>query len=285
MTVLKICDNLPDATRARYHAIWNQTPDGLLHKNESFGCLTVEICHHSSFHIEYEGCAIDLDLPNNQVTLHQLEAHSQTLPEFYLLERIGYPFLRVLSGYVLLHCGAVATSDGCIGLLALPGVGKSTLTAALLDRISSARLVADDILAVCGCGDLVYAVPSSSHIAMRHGMFDNAEFVELSVDMGFKKALCVCSSRCQGSPVPLKTLIVLRAADSNGSIRDIDKTEILPDILRQQMTISNPPQPFVRAQFAEIIRVVNHVQLLELPVSIHCRQDIDATVAQILQCI
>lgn len=275
-------DSLPEYIRNQYQSIWMQTPDGLLHDNNTFGHLTVRIAHHSSFCIQYEDNQFTLCPESGQISLKP--AVPQMLPDFYLYERIGCPFLRLLSGYVLLHCGAVSSSDGCVGLLALPGVGKSTLSAALLAASTGFCLAADDVLPLFCDDHNVYAVPSSSHLAMRHSLFNDAPFVESIDTIKFKKALRIQPSRLLHAPTQLKSLIILHAANASGTPHPVlDKSCVIPDLLTQQMTISHPPKAFSKAQFAAMMQIIRRVPVLEADVCLRTPKDIEQTVAQFLQ--
>ena len=273
---------LPECIRNHFKSIWMQTQDGRLHDNSDFGHLCVDISNHSVFDVQYEGNRFTLCLESDQITLEP--AVPQTLPEFYLYERIGYPFLRLLSGYVLLHCGAVSSSDGCVGLLAMPGVGKSTLTAALLAAGNDLCLAADDVLPMFCDDHTVYAIPSSSHLAMRHDLFNDAPFVESIETLRLKKALHVHPSRCLNRTTPLKSLILLHAAPETSPLRLVsNKASVMPDLLRQQMTISHPPKAFAKAQFAAMMQIIRQVPVMEADVCLRTPKDIEHTVAQFLQ--
>ena len=273
---------LPETIREHFKSIWMQTPDGRLHDNSDFGHLTVDISNHSVFDVQYEDNRFTLCPESSQITLQP--AVPQTLPDFYLYERIGYPFLRLLSGYVLLHCGAVSSSDGCVGLLAMPGVGKSTLTAALLAAATGLCLAADDVLPLFCDDHAVYAIPSASHLAMRHDLFNDAPFVESIETLRLKKALHVHPSRCLNHATPLKSLILLHAAPESSALRLVsNKASIMPDLLRQQMTISHPPKAFAKAQFAAMMQIIRQVPVMEADVCLRTPKDIEHTVAQFLQ--
>ena len=275
---------LPEHIRTRYNSIWAQIPDVRLHDNNTFGHLTVDVQNHTRFRIQYENAELVVWPDRDCVELIHSAPAEAALPDFYLIERIGYPFLRLLSGYTLLHCGAVMCTDGCIGLLSQPGVGKSTLTAAILNTLPASKLVSDDILPVFCDDNKVIATPSASYIAMRHALFDHSPFVVSISDLGLKKALRVHPQRCLTTPKPLKSLVILHADNQIGPIHPAkSKSSVLADILRQQMTLSNPPPDFVRAQFGAIMQIVEHIPIFELSISMHSAQNVKEAVAQILQ--
>ena len=278
-----VLDAIPQAVRHQYCAIWSEVPDGRLHDNDVFGHLALDISGHSEFCVCYENSRIRMKLDSAELSLVRGMTDGLELPEFYLMERIGYPFFELIHGYVLLHSGGVMSELGAVGILALPGVGKSTLTAALLAADSRLKLVADDVLPLYLSGTQVMAMGASSHIAMRHAMFDGALFVERTCAIGCKNALCMRPERVQAAPVPLRSLVLLRPGKI--SLCPInDKTEVLRDLLRQQMSLSHAPSAFASAQFSAMMQVISRVPVFEMSLSLLSRRDTEDAVARFLQC-
>ena len=199
------------------------------------------------------------------------------------VERKKYPFIRLLRGGVLLHAGAVCTDAGGIGLLAPSGIGKSTITAGML-AFCGAKLISDDILTLCfdeGSGD-VLALPSSTHLAMRHGMFDHDGFVEKTDTTEYKHLLMVNPQQCAQKPCILCALVIVHHSQEI-SLRKLSFAEALPHILSQQLSMSNAPEAFRRQQFRAITGWLSGISCYILEMSCNTRQEAEAGIGLLKQ--
>ena len=257
-------DILAEQTQASFdliRALWPQNT--LLHENDSFGRLTLKSLENDQFQIDYENCRIFLNARN---AAYQISA-PRTVPESYAIERIILPFLRLLRGCILLHASAAATPNGALLFLASSGIGKSTLLATLMTH-PEIRLTADDAATISP--KTLQILPISSQIAMRHDMFDEADFVQSIGHIGYKKLLSVKNDKIQSDPQKIQAIFLID--NENKTLQPISFAQALPHILQQQMALSNPPPEFRRTQFRDIMMLQN-IPCYRLGISCKTRND------------
>lgn len=252
---------------------------GLLHRDDTFGVLTLEIQERGKFIASYDGWRIALYPESSSYDFLE----RGIISERYIRERIAHPFIRLLRGGILLHAGAVCTDAGGIGFLAPSGVGKSTITAGML-AFCGAKLISDDILTLCYDDENggVLALPSSTHLAMRHGMFDHDGFVEKTNTTEYKRLLMVNPQQCAQKPCVPGALVIVRHSQEI-SLRKLSFAEALPHILAQQLTMSHAPEAFRRQQFRAITGWLSGIPCYILEMSCDTRQDAEAGICRLKQ--
>ena len=248
--------------------IWKAREQGLCHEDDTFGHLTLTQKTSDTFEAGYEGWCIRIHA--EQATIEVLKRPDDLegcVPEFYIHERIGLSFLRILRGCVLLHASCISTPSGCIALMAPASVGKSTLCGAMID-FPGIQIVAEDTLPVVRNHGENLAIPATSYLAMRHHWLDHLEGVLDILAATPKHYLLLKSHKCADKPGPLKALVMLNP-DKPGPVQDIiPDAHIYSALLRQQMSISHSPESFKSFQFRSIVSILNGTPIYRMPVDL-----------------
>lgn len=253
----------------------------MIHQDDTFGTLNVTAEAQDCLILEYAGWKAKL---HPQMATYEYMMRGD-LSELYFRERLVMPFIRLLRGSVLLHAGAIALDSKCIAILASSGIGKSTLTAGML-AVSQAKLMSDDILSLFWNDEkaCISALPGSSHLAMRHDMFDDESFVCAKESSPYKHLLHIAPSRCQQSPSPLQAIVILEPAQ-RPEYHPLSIPNALPILLKQQMTISNGSDGFKKQQFHALMRCLSHVPCYRLCANCSTRSEVEHSASVLNQLI
>ena len=231
-------------------SVW-QGVRGVVHRNDDFGELELTATGNAAFVLNYHGWRLRLDPAQCGYAIEKQGAFS---PQ-YVRERLAQIFVRLCRGALIFHAGGFAIGGRAYAVLAPGGVGKSTLTAGIL-AVTPAVLASDDSFAVVPAPDAAspLALPSSTHLAMRHAMFSREAFVTAASPLGDKTVLQIAPSRCLQGSVPLCGLVFLHPGAPR--CRRIDARDALPEFLAAQMSLSDAPDAFRRRQFAAAMRIL-----------------------------
>ncbi len=237
---------------------------GVVHYDETFGRLEVFCESADIFELRYEGWRAKLFPKTGEFVLYE----KGSMPQIYVIERLVQPFLRLFSGSILLHAGAVQTASGVIVLMATSGTGKSTLTGGLLEH-KACHLFSDDILPIfeLKTGGAI-CIPSSSQLAMRHDLFNEAPFVSSTASNGYKQLLTVRDTKCARGASPICAFVFLKTGETV-SLQPVEKADVIPDFLRHQMAISHPVPEFTRSQFRQLMTGIQGTPCYRM--NINCR--------------
>ncbi|MBO5752733.1 MAG: hypothetical protein J6S69_03445 [Proteobacteria bacterium] len=254
---------LTEQTWKQVRPYWEIQKPGLLHEDNTFGSLKCYQMPELKFLLTYEEWHIQLTPDSAQIDI--TTSGKSNIDEQYLLERLAVPFLRLIRGAVLLHSGAIAVNDRIYAFLAPSGVGKTTLTTALLTSLPECRLVCDDILAfVPQSSDSGFlGLPSSSHLAMRHPCFDHQSFIKRTQNLGHKHLLFVQHDKCQNRAGKLEAITLLQTGQ-NFVPKSISMVQAIPSILNQQMIMHALPAEIRRYQFRTCMQLIQHCPAFHL---------------------
>lgn len=242
----------------KVQAYWAKTSPCTIHMDNTFGMLVCRWLANGIAILEYEGWHVRLEPELAELTILQANPES-SMDEQYVIERLALPILRLMRGAVLWHSGAVA-SDGHVHVMLAPsGVGKTTLTAAVLAANPNARLVCDDILALCASDveNETICLPSASHLAMRHDMFKEQSFISHCVSNGYKKILYLQKDKCLHKPQPLESIWLLESGQQTVP-ESMPVMQALPMILNLQMTLTHLSDDLRRYLFGACMRILRN---------------------------
>lgn len=253
---------------------------GMIHRDETFGCLEVDCESPDRFELRYEGWRAKLFPKTGEFDL----CETGTMPQIYVIERLVQPFLRLFSGGILLHAGAVQTPSGVIVLMASSGTGKSTLTGGLLER-EACHLFSDDILPIfeLKTGGAI-CIPSSSQLAMRHALFNEAPFVASTTSNGYKQLLTVRETKCAAGASPIRAFVFLKQGQAH-ALHPVEKADVIPDFLRHQMAISNPVPEFSRSQFRQLMTGIQQTPCYRMNVNFQGIKEIRQAADSLLEAL
>lgn len=228
----------------------------LVHENDDNGDLrvTLDAQNKASCRIEYLDWNIEASIEASSAVLTTSSLRPRMTP-YYIAERLVLPFLRYFRGAILIHAGAVAIDGQGYALLAPSGVGKSTLTGAILANHARAKILSDDVMTVIPRGSSYDIASSQTHLAMRHEMWNASPFVEQTTDFFDKTILRIKSSHVQLDPVPLRGLFVLEKADCN-SIKRVLAKNLLPTVAQSRFAVSCEWREMHRYQFKHWLSIL-----------------------------
>lgn len=225
-----------------------------IHHATQFGPLHVVLQDADTVSIDYGNQHARVSLKNAQAVAVIDESHTPS-EMLYLKERIILPFMRLLRGAVLFHGSAVSTSHGTVVFLADTGVGKSTMASLCLSHHSSVQLVSDDLLSIVFDSSQSVALPSASHLAMRHDTFDQSHFVTQISTMPFKHMLTVNAKHTASEGRPIRKFVLLEKSDTPSCRRSNLASEI-SNLLKYQCVLSHAPQALTRFQFQSVMQIL-----------------------------
>lgn len=266
---MKFVDLFSEYTSSTYPCvapIYQKIAPSEIHHATQFGPLHVVLQDADTVAIDYGNQRARVSLKTAQAALEEPLSPSEML---YLKERIVLPFMRLLRGAVLFHGSAVSSPHGTVVFLADTGVGKSTMASLCLSQHSNVQLVSDDLLSVVFNGAQSIAIPSASHLAMRHATFDQSHFVTEISTMPFKHLLTVDSQRtsCAGSPI--RKFVLLEKSNAIAWRRSDLASEISP-ILKYQCVLSHAPQALTRFQFQSVMRILKSAPIYRCQINFSC---------------
>ncbi len=238
----------------KVQAYWAKTLPCIIHEDHTFGTLICRWLDNGIALLEYEGWRVRLEPVHAELTILQANRES-SLDEQYVIERLALPILRLMRGAVLWHAGAVSIEGHVHAILAPSGVGKSTLTAAILAAKPDARLVCDDILALCSSEHETVCLPSASHLAMRHDMFEDQDFISHRVYNGYKKILYLKNEKCLQQPQALNSIGLLESGP-NLVPESLPVMQALPTVLNLQMTLTQLSADMRRYLFGACMNIL-----------------------------
>lgn len=252
-------DSFAEQTEANWEQIkplWGAQKPGLRHEDHTFGQLLCHQLNDLSFLLTYEGWRIKLEPEQAQIDI-QAGGNDSTIDEQYVIERLAMPFLRLIRGAVLWHAGAVAIQNKVYAFLAPSGIGKTTLTATMLATFSSCQMLCDDILAIVPdiSNKSALCLPSCSHLAMRHELFDRHEFVEHTVMLGHKHLLFIKPEKCRHTPGTLESVYLLQPGHRHVPEK-INLPRAISTLLNQQMMMAMLPLEIRRYQFKACMQII-----------------------------
>lgn len=135
-------------------------------------------------------------------------------------------------GVETLHASAVAFDDRGIVLVGDSGYGKSTLTAALLER--GARLVTDDLLVIEKREDTFFIVPGATRIKLHpdtaHALGWKLSGVPMNDGSG-KYVYILPAENTVAEPLPLRRILLLHPHAESVAMRPAGTTETVHAVL------------------------------------------------------
>lgn len=214
-----------------------------IHHTDIFGQLSVDLSNKTeTCEIQYINAVAhcNLALANAQISID--DERSSDLSAYYMAERLVLPFMRYLRGCLLLHASALAIDDQAIALIAPSGIGKSTLVGALLANAQCAKLICDDVLTAFQSEshpNLFHAIPSQSHISMRHDMWKHAHFVDSQTEFFQKSVLKIKSTHLANTTTPIAAIVLLDKSNTQSDIVQLQPNACIAELLNSRFTISN----------------------------------------------
>jgi len=197
----------------------------------------------NEFHKDYQwfertptdtySCDIMIDLHDNQLQInhHRIDISNHPTPKHYAFQLVISEMMSQLNDYYLIHAGVVKKDDHVIVLSGPPGIGKSTIVKALVDK--GFIYFSDDCAPLHKQSGLIYPFPRSMWIVDK---------LEQTNSIRSKKPIPVIFRPDEYSPLKPKTIICLIDDTSqnqpiklNLSLKStdnplIDELKQLPDI-------------------------------------------------------
>ncbi len=130
-----------------------------------------------------------------------------------------------------LHGAAVATQDGAVVMGAPGRFGKTTMAAGFVR--AGARLLAED-LSCCRLGDEPCVLPGPAVLRVRHDVVAGLELPRArAVGEDDERVFMAIDedARGDGSPVPLRAVVLLREHDGPPRMELVESTAALPDLI------------------------------------------------------
>ena len=156
---------------------------------------------------------------------------------------LALSFALFLKGVGSLHAAAVTVGNGAIGLVAVPGTGKSTLATSL--AIAGHRLLSDDVLVLHREGEDFLVGEGPRHVGLQPSALNRLKTAEVPDGSARddKKVRIPLEEYWSGAErVPLRAVYLLSRDDSvpHASIQDLSKAEGLKELLKH-----TPPLEFL----------------------------------------
>lgn len=250
--IYRTCEAVPDIL-----------PPIRIHQTDVYGTLSVDLFpEEESCKIQYVNGSALCDLSRASARIEIAMEERTGLSAYYMAERLVLPIVRYLRGCLLLHASALSIDDRGVVLLADSGIGKSTLVGALLAHARGAKLICDDVLTVFQSdarSDAFYALPSQSHIAMRHDMWQGASFVDSQTAFFQKSVLKLKPSFLAREKTPIEAIVMLDKSESSRGIRPLKSNDCIADLLNVRFAVSEEWPQMASYQFKLAMKCFSNI--------------------------